>query len=294
MSFRNGFIVSRSNLFSTGEHYVHDSSSPNFPYEKEKNEFRNHLKVNLCEKNRRKKELFQDYDIYLNEYLPLYKNLLLEEYLNLKTHFPEVHFDMKIRIKSRDSYENKVVRKLSEGRQGNIYDLFAHKIVLYGIEQKSNNNSSLKMDTSEENLIQKCYEIYAYLASQKNCEIKENRDYIQNPKASGYQSLHLLKKISIASIKPSTTTSFHLETQIKTFRMHEAEEYGVFSHRNYKNRNALLHKNKSIKDCVPHFLEIHSNPKQRKYSIYEKPFSECYQEFFGQPYPSQKEDYYER
>lgn len=285
MSFRNGFMTNRE--FTN---FSHDSSSKNFPYQESYSAdssacFRQQLKADLTKKLKRKSELFKQYDTYLKDYLPEYKNFILQEYSDLKKHFPEVNFELKLRIKSRDSYEKKVVRKLSEGRRGNIYDIFGSKIIIYGIEDTS--TIPLTMIRDENALIKKCYEMYNYLLQKEDTQVKETRDYIKKSKSSGYRSLHLLRELNTSS------HSFLSEVQIKTFQMHEKEEFGSYGHRTYKNRNLLLTQNdRPIKDCVPHYLQVYENPVKGKLSIYQKPFSDCFQEFFNIPlkdYLEQKE-----
>ena len=49
--------------------------------------------------------------------------------------------------------------------------------------------------------IQEVYEIFDLLKSRKDIEIFWIKDYIENPKESGYQSVHLLVKVPVVDGK---------------------------------------------------------------------------------------------
>lgn len=108
-----------------------------------------------------------------------------------------------------------------------IRDIFAFRIILF--------------DTPKEDMIDECYSVLKKLSAflAKNgfiaCEATKFvsshsayiKDYIQNPKDSGYRSLHS------TFFHPETGNYF--EVQIRTLSMHAIAEKGSASHKNYKS-----------------------------------------------------------
>lgn len=66
--------------------------------------------------------------------------------------------------------------------------------------------------------IQEVYEIFELLKSRKDIEIFWIKDYIENPKPSGYRSLHLITKYNAETIDGRIT--INIEFQIRTLAMH--------------------------------------------------------------------------
>jgi GTP pyrophosphokinase len=87
-----------------------------------------------------------------------------------------------------------------------IYDLIALRIVT--------------------NSISNCYKIMSILHEEFEVTESRTKDYIQNPKLNGYQSLHMTVK--------DTKTGLIFEYQIRTRKMHDFAEFGVASHWWYK------------------------------------------------------------
>lgn len=64
------------------------------------------------------------------------------------------------------------------------------------------------------------------------------KDYVQNPKANGYQSLHSTHEVAVS---PSAAASncgerhTHFELQVRTASMHHKAEYGHAAHWSYKS-----------------------------------------------------------
>lgn len=66
--------------------------------------------------------------------------------------------------------------------------------------------------------IQEVYEIFDLIKSRKDIEIFWIKDYIENPKSSGYRSLHIIAKYNAETIDGQIPINF--EFQIRTLAMH--------------------------------------------------------------------------
>ena len=70
-----------------------------------------------------------------------------------------------------------------------------------------------------------CYQVMAFLHERWLPLVSEYTDYIANPKANGYRSLHTVLRGEDA---------LPIEVQIRTFSMHEEAEKGIAAHWRYK------------------------------------------------------------
>lgn len=144
-------------------------------------------------------------------------HILISEHLNV----PD--FKVDYRVKGIYSLHKKHLRKGKENDIKNvIYDTFAFRIVVPTIKD--------------------CYHIETLLNSTLNFLSSERDDYIKNPKPSGYKSIHQVYEVS---------SNFFVEVQIKTFAMHEFNEYGYASHTAYKFKSSINH----LLDKKPSFLK---------------------------------------
>lgn len=66
--------------------------------------------------------------------------------------------------------------------------------------------------------IQEVYDIYELLKSRKDIKIVLVKDYIRNPKPSGYRSLHIIGKYNAETINGQMPV--YMEFQIRTLAMH--------------------------------------------------------------------------
>ena len=170
-------------------------------------------------------------------------------YTLIDKNFPDIRFVIDGRRKSLISTEKKIQKLLSENKSLDLLrDLFAFRILIFGDNDKE--------------LIQDCYAIAlkviahhiengltlceADIPSGTGFDVNSNptvfipkrsgiptkfqygvKDYIKNPKANGYQSLHLTFR--------SITGEF-FEVQIRTFNMHLHAESGGANHKGYKEK----------------------------------------------------------
>lgn len=117
-------------------------------------------------------------------------------------------FTIKGRTKSIYSIWNKI-KKQNTTFEG-IYDLFAIRVIL---------DSPIDKEKAE------CWQVYSIVADMYTPNPKRLRDWLSNPKANGYESLHT------TVMGPEGKW---VEVQIRTNRMDEVAEKGVAAHWKYK------------------------------------------------------------
>lgn len=117
-------------------------------------------------------------------------------------------FSIKGRTKSIYSIWNKI-KKQNTTFEG-IYDLFAIRVIL---------DSPIEKEKAE------CWQVYSMVTDMYQPNPKRLRDWLSNPKANGYESLHT------TVMGPEGKW---VEVQIRTTRMDEVAEKGVAAHWKYK------------------------------------------------------------
>lgn len=141
------------------------------------------------------------------------RNRFIKEFIApLKTAIEEAGFKARIfgRPKSIYSIWNKMHKQDVEFEK--IYDLFAIRIVI---------------DSSGENEKSDCWRVYSLVTDFYQPNIDRLRDWISNPRANGYESLHT------TVLGPEGKW---VEVQIRTRRMDEIAEYGYAAHWKYKSQ----------------------------------------------------------
>ena len=125
--------------------------------------------------------------------------ILDEEFRTRYAHNPIHHIDS--RLKSPQSMMKKLARKglpqTLEAAEANLNDIAGVRIVC--------------------NYLDDIYRIADLLQRQRDVEFVHMRDYIQNPKESGYRSLHLVIRITV--FLSSHTELVPVEVQIRTIAM---------------------------------------------------------------------------
>ena len=125
--------------------------------------------------------------------------ILDEEFRTRYAHNPIHHIDS--RLKSPQSMMKKLARKglpqTLEAAEANLNDIAGVRIVC--------------------NYLDDIYRIAELLRRQRDVEFVHLRDYIQNPKESGYRSLHLVIRIPV--FLSSHTELVPVEIQIRTIAM---------------------------------------------------------------------------
>jgi putative GTP pyrophosphokinase len=126
-------------------------------------------------------------------------NILKEEFIHIHEYNPIEHYNS--RLKSTESIFKKLNRKnLSfsmESIRENIKDIAGIRIICPFITD--------------------VYKISQMIEKQMDIELVERKDYIQNPKPNGYQSLHLIVKIPV--FMSDRVEMVFVELQIRTIAM---------------------------------------------------------------------------
>ncbi|MDR2149043.1 MAG: RelA/SpoT family protein [Tannerella sp.] len=172
-------------------------------------------KLKETEENRRK--LFEDFA------KPLRKRLQQLE----------LTYEMKARIKSVYSIWNKM--KTKGVAFEDIYDIFAIRIIF---EPTGN--------VDEKNL---CWDIYTAITNIYQRHPDRLRDWVSQPKANGYQALHL------TVMGPNGQW---IEIQIRSKRMNEIDEHGFAAHWKYKKEN--IEEDTELDKWLETITEILENP----------------------------------
>ena len=111
------------------------------------------------------------------------------------------------------------------------------------------------------NYIDDIYTVEKLLSQQDDVEVIKRKDYIKNPKASGYRSLHLVVKVPV--FKALEVESIPVEIQIRTIGMdmwasleHELR-YKTDVDRAEEFADNLVHNANALFDIEQNFQDIH-------------------------------------
>lgn len=204
---------------------------------------------------------------YLEHYKSLFLEHLRDEYNQLRMNFPNVEIIPEARIKGQQSYSDKVDKVLGESPSKDIYDIFGNRYIIVSV-----NGSK-----SEKDIIPILYQIRDFLAysfSDKHVIPSRIKDYVEHPKHSTYQSLHITRTHDV----PDTNRSFQSETQLRSYFMHSNAHSGFASHANsYKERIPGV-------TPLPNSLEYVFDENGFCIEVKEKPFERAFEDFFGIPY----------
>ena len=122
-----------------------------------------------------------------------------------------IRYKLKIRTKAAYSIWQKMLKQKVpfEG----VYDIFAIRFIIDcdGADHK------LEKDL--------CWRVYSFVTEEYEPDTRRLRDWVTNPKANGYESLHITVK---------NRDGAYVEVQIRTKRMDDVAENGFASHWSYK------------------------------------------------------------
>lgn len=86
-----------------------------------------------------------------------------------------------------------------------------------------------------------CYMVFGYMQEHYDIVQDEYDDYIKKPKPNGYKSLQFAIRIG---------REFYCEIQIRTYKIHENNEYGAASHFQYKSKDSNTKSAKWLKEII--------------------------------------------
>ena len=200
-------------------------------------------------------DLLNRYNLYTNDYVDEIKKYSILERAYLQKRFPGLVFNIKIRIKSYDSYINKLNENILKGKDPYINDIMAERIIIS--EYNGSTDESILKDMCDQVSkalydfrIQTNFRMKKDLEPNKANSDKEyvTKDYIAHPKDNGYQSEHIL-------MEHKKNKDFKYETQVRTLEMESiSKTSGEIAHKKYKPRSRLL--NDLSPNRVPIYYEI--------------------------------------
>jgi len=157
------------------------------------------------------------------------------------------------RVKEPYSIWKKMLR-LQTGNVLDVPDAIALRVILDASKMCEEEDEDVRVSRS--NCL--CYYVQKLFAENTDAgtRISRNKDYILNPKANGYQSLHF------TSTTFWNSQEWPFEMQIRTSDMHRTAEYGVAAHWDYKLRekeNASgYHAQVSASDLESQWIQLES------------------------------------
>jgi putative GTP pyrophosphokinase len=144
-------------------------------------------------------------------------NILKDEFNYIHEYNPIEHVNS--RLKSPESIFKKVLRKDCD-------------ITLESIKTNIKDIAGMRITCS---FISDIYEISRMIANQKDIRIIEYKDYIENPKPNGYQSLHMIVEIPI--FMSDREEQIMVEIQIRTIAM---DFWASLEHKIYYKYNKAI------------------------------------------------------
>jgi putative GTP pyrophosphokinase len=208
-----------------------------------------------------KMEIFNDYDEFNHlmlkydfalEKLKTELNILIKEYEFNNQYQPVDH--IKSRIKTKESAIKKLEKK---GYDINLQSLSSHIHDMVGIRIICSFLSDV-------------YDIVNIIEKSQNLKIKEKRDYIKNPKKSGYSSYHLIVQVPI--YLNDEVEYIDAEIQIRTMAM---DFWASLDHKIQYKYNEIPEEVKeemyncslAIKSLDDKMLDLNKRVKQKKKTV---------------------------
>lgn len=147
-----------------------------------------------------------------------------------------LRYDIKARVKSPYSIWNKMQTKHVTFDE--IYDILAVRIIFTPSEPK--------------NEIEECFKIYAAICQIYKSHPDRFRDWVNHPKANGYQALHVTLMSKLGK---------WIEVQIRSDRMDEIAEQGFAAHWKYKEGDEIQEDDGELNDWLRTIKEILDDPQ---------------------------------
>ena len=145
-------------------------------------------------------------------------------------------YEIKARVKSPYSIWNKMQNKHVTFEE--IYDILAVRIIY--------------KPKSQEEEINNCFQIYVAISQIYKSHPDRLRDWVNHPKANGYQALH----VTLMSSKGRW-----IEVQIRSEHMNELAEQGFAAHWKYKDGGEITEDEGELNEWLRTIKEILDNPQ---------------------------------
>lgn len=190
-------------------------------------------------------ELQQEYNAAISE-ISTKLEILDDEFQVLYKHNPIHH--MECRLKSIQSIMGKLTKldlpKTVQSIKENIMDIAGIRIIC--------------------NYLDDIYTIEELLLNQKDIELVRRKDYIEQPKESGYRSLHLI--VTVPVFLSRKTEIVPVEIQLRTIPM---DYWASLEHKlRYKTKSDDIEMyKKQLVDCADQLSEIESTMKNIHISL---------------------------
>ena len=147
-----------------------------------------------------------------------------------------INYQLKARVKSPYSIWNKMQNKHVSFDE--IYDILAVRIIY-----------TPKVRSEE---INECFKIYVAISQIYKSHPDRLRDWVNHPKANGYQALH----VTLMSKQGKW-----IEVQIRSDRMDEVAEQGFAAHWKYKEGNEVIDDDSELNNWLSTIKEILDDPQ---------------------------------
>ena len=138
---------------------------------------------------------------------------LTEEFIEpLKKRLSDAGIRYKLKIRTKAAYS--IFKKMQKQKvpfEG-VYDVFALRFI---IDCDADHTTELKL----------CWDVFSYVTEEYESDTTRLRDWLTQPKANGYESLHITVK---------NKDGAYIEVQIRTKRMDDEAENGNAAHWSYK------------------------------------------------------------
>ncbi len=145
-------------------------------------------------------------------------------------------YTIKARVKTPYSIWQKMQNKHVTFEE--IYDILAVRIIFTPLDR--------------ENEVNECFQIYVSLNKIYKSHPDRLRDWVNHPKANGYQALH---------VTLMSKTGQWIEVQIRSDRMDEIAEQGFAAHWKYKEHNPQADDDSELNDWLRTIKEILDDPQ---------------------------------
>jgi len=231
---------------------------------------------------------------YKEEFFPILTKNMKEEMYYISNKFKDTSFYIKERIKTSSSIKDKINDRMKNNENTFIHDRYGYRYIILSVDGCKD----------EEILKRKCFEIQNAVLEFANTDnefaiMNNEKDFINNPTKTGYQSIHIVKK-------HNKTEELLDECQIRTTRMEDdCKHHPIISHRNYKKNSCIsqfseqyvpeyklyipsftdkepLTRSLSMEEAFSNRFGISYSQYRKELELLENPIKDIEKEFYGE------------